>query len=82
MKGAVHHIMGEIQVLPDPHGPLLHRYKGHSSELCSKEITLKPENFQFPLMEVDLVGFHLSWEEYKPTEERLVIIRSWCKRGC
>lgn len=45
-------------------------------ETCAaKGVTLKPEKFTFCRREVDFVGFHVSWEEYYPTEERLAAIR-------
>ncbi|XP_063876921.1 uncharacterized protein K02A2.6-like [Scylla paramamosain] len=44
---------------------------------AAKGITLKPEKFQFARREVDFVGFRLGWEEYKPTDERLVAIKSF-----
>ncbi|XP_063888612.1 uncharacterized protein K02A2.6-like [Scylla paramamosain] len=44
---------------------------------AAKGITLKPEKFQFARREVDFVGFHLGWEEYKPTDERLAAIKSF-----
>ena len=44
-------------------------------ETCAtKGITLKPEKFRFCRKEVDFVGFHLGWDEYKPTRERLAAI--------
>ena len=47
-------------------------------ELCAKKgITLKPEKFKFCCREVEFVGFHLGWEEYRPTEDRLTAIRDF-----
>lgn len=47
-------------------------------ELCAKKgITLKPEKFMFCQREVEFVGFHLGWEEYRPTEDRLAAIRNF-----
>ncbi|KAK4313454.1 hypothetical protein Pmani_015211 [Petrolisthes manimaculis] len=47
-------------------------------ELCAKKgITLKPEKFSFCKREVEFVGFHLGWEEYRPTEDRLAAIRNF-----
>ena len=41
-------------------------------ERCARRgITLKPEKFVFCRREVEFVGFHLGWEAYKPTEDRL-----------
>ena len=46
--------------------------------LCAeKGITLKPEKFAFCRREVEFVGFHLSWDSYKPTEDRLAAIRAF-----
>ena len=46
--------------------------------LCAeKGITLKPEKFMFCRREVDFVGFHLSWDEYAPTSDRLAAIRDF-----
>ncbi len=39
-------------------------------------ITLKPEKFTFCKGEIDLVGFHLDWDSYKPAEEHLSAIMS------
>ncbi|KAK4327848.1 hypothetical protein Pmani_001697 [Petrolisthes manimaculis] len=47
-------------------------------ELCAKKgITLKPEKFSFCKREVEFVDFHLGWEEYRPTEDRLAAIRNF-----
>lgn len=47
-------------------------------ETCArKEITLKPEKFKFGRREVDFVGFHVGWDAYRPTEERLAAIRNF-----
>ena len=44
-------------------------------ETCSqKGITLKPEKFNFCKREVGFVGFHIGWDAYRPTEERLSAI--------
>ncbi|XP_063852440.1 uncharacterized protein LOC135095506 [Scylla paramamosain] len=44
---------------------------------ASKDITLKPEKFQFAQREVNFVGFCLEWDEYKPTDERLATVKSF-----
>ena len=44
---------------------------------AEKGITLKPEKFQFARREVDFVGFRLSWDDYKPTSERLAAVRNF-----
>lgn len=37
-------------------------------ETCAmKDITLKPEKFQFCRREVDFVGFRLDWDSYMPS---------------
>ena len=47
-------------------------------ELCVRRgITLKPEKFMFCRREVEFVGFHIGWEAYKPTEDRLSAIRNF-----
>ena len=47
-------------------------------EVCAKAgVTLKPEKFRFCHREVDFVGYHLAWDTYKPTEERLTAIRDF-----
>ena len=47
-------------------------------ETCSqKGITLKPEKFNFCKREVGFVGFHIGWDAYRPTEERLSAIRNF-----
>ena len=47
-------------------------------ELCARRgITLKPEKFMFCRREVEFVGYHLGWEAYKPTEDRLSAIRNF-----
>ncbi len=40
-------------------------------------ITLKPEKFQFCRREVEFLGFHLGWDAYKPTSDRLAAIDSF-----
>ena len=46
--------------------------------LCAdKGITLKPEKFKFARREVEFVGFHLTWEAFRPTEDRLRAIKSF-----
>lgn len=48
------------------------------SEVCAKAgVTLKPEKFRFCQREVDFVGYHLDWDTYKPTTERLAAIRDF-----
>lgn len=44
---------------------------------AAKDITLKPENFQFARREIYLVGFRLGWDAYKPTEEHLAAIKNF-----
>ena len=45
-------------------------------ERCARRgITLKAEKFVFCRREVEFVGFHLGWEAYKPTEDRLSAVR-------
>lgn len=39
-------------------------------------ITLKPEKFQFCRREAEFLGFHLGWDAYKPTSDRLAAIES------
>lgn len=47
-------------------------------EVCAKAgVTLKPEKFRFCQREVDFVGYHLAWDTYKPTEERLTAVRDF-----
>ncbi|XP_076050210.1 uncharacterized protein LOC143030874 [Oratosquilla oratoria] len=47
-------------------------------ETCAmKGVTLKPEKFRFCRRQVDFVGFHVGWDAYKPTEERLAAIRNF-----
>ncbi|XP_045122674.1 uncharacterized protein LOC123511117 [Portunus trituberculatus] len=47
-------------------------------EVCAKAgVTLKPEKFRFCQREVDFVGYHLAWDTYKPTEERLSAVRDF-----
>ena len=47
-------------------------------ETCAqKGITLNPEKFKFCRREVEFVGFHIGWEAYHPTEERLAAVRSF-----
>lgn len=54
---------------------------GFLSTCKAKGITLKPEKFQFARREVDFVGFHLGWDEYKTTDERLAAIRNYSMPG-
>lgn len=42
-----------------------------------KGITLKPGKFRFCRREVDFVGFHLSLESYKLTDDRLAAVREF-----
>lgn len=53
----------------------------HAYELldtCAKSgITLKPEKFRFLRREAEFVGFHLGWDHYQPTPERLAAIRDF-----
>lgn len=47
-------------------------------ETCAKKgVTLKPEKFKFCRRQVDFVGFHVGWDTYRPTEERLAALRSF-----
>ena len=47
-------------------------------ELCAKkDIILKPEKFRFCCREMEFVSFHLGWEEYRPTEDRLTAVRDF-----
>ncbi|XP_076036521.1 uncharacterized protein LOC143022265 [Oratosquilla oratoria] len=47
-------------------------------ETCAmKGVTLKTEKFRFCRRQVDFVGFHVGWDAYKPTEERLAAIRNF-----
>ena len=47
-------------------------------ETCAqKGITLHPKKFRFCRREVDFVGYHIGWEAYYPTEERLSALRSF-----
>ncbi|KAK8372924.1 hypothetical protein O3P69_018356 [Scylla paramamosain] len=47
-------------------------------EACARQgITLKPEKFRFGRREVEFVGFHVGWESYKPTDERLAAVRDF-----
>ena len=47
-------------------------------ETCAqKGITLNPEKFKFCCREVEFVGYHIGWEAYYPTEERLEALRSF-----
>ncbi|XP_076058554.1 uncharacterized protein LOC143035571 [Oratosquilla oratoria] len=47
-------------------------------EVCAKAgVTLKPEKFRFCQREVDFAGYHLDWDTYKPTTERLTAIRDF-----
>ncbi|KAK3888979.1 hypothetical protein Pcinc_006984 [Petrolisthes cinctipes] len=46
-------------------------------ETCARKgVTLKPEKFKFCRRQVDFVGFHVGWDAFKPTEERLAAIRN------
>ncbi|MPC90376.1 Transposon Tf2-9 polyprotein [Portunus trituberculatus] len=44
-------------------------------------VTLKQEKFMFCCREVEFVGFHVGWEAYKPTEDRLSAIRHFTMPG-
>ena len=47
-------------------------------ELCARKgITLKPEKFQFCRREAEFVGFHLDWDSYRPTDDRLAAIKKF-----
>ncbi|KAG0711505.1 Retrovirus-related Pol polyprotein from transposon gypsy [Chionoecetes opilio] len=47
-------------------------------DTCARAgITLKPEKFRFCRREAEFVGFHLGWEHYQPTSERLAAIREF-----
>ena len=47
-------------------------------ETCAtKGVTLKPEKFRFGRRQVDFVGFHVGWDAYKPTEERLAAVKNF-----
>ena len=47
-------------------------------ELCAERgITLNPEKFRFCRRDIDFVGYHLSWEGYRPTDDRLAAIRDF-----
>ena len=47
-------------------------------EVCEKNgITLNPSKFKFCQREVEFVGFHLGWDAYHPTEDRLAAIRNF-----
>lgn len=47
-------------------------------EVCAKTgVTLKMAKFCFCQREVDFVGYHLDWDTYKPTEERLTAIKDF-----
>ncbi|XP_069976740.1 uncharacterized protein [Penaeus vannamei] len=47
-------------------------------EMCAmKGITLKPEKFKFCRRELDFVRFHVGWDSYKTTDERLAAIRNF-----
>ena len=47
-------------------------------ETCARAgITLKPEKFAFCRRETDFIGFHLDWESYHPTVERLSAIKGF-----
>ena len=47
-------------------------------ELCAKKgFTFKPKKFGFCRHKVEFVGFHLGWEEYKPTDDRLAAIQDF-----
>lgn len=44
-------------------------------ELCAKKgVTLKPEKFMFCRREVKFGGYHLGWDGFKATEDRLAAI--------
>lgn len=45
-------------------------------EVCTKAgVTLKPEKSQFCRREAAFVGYHLTWDTYEPTDERLAAIK-------
>ena len=47
-------------------------------ETCAHaRITLSPEKFCFCRKEVDFVGYHLGWESYRPSSEKLAAIASF-----
>ncbi|KAK3894918.1 hypothetical protein Pcinc_001366 [Petrolisthes cinctipes] len=54
-------------------------------ETCARKgLTLKPEKFKFCRRQfkfcrrqIDFVGFHVGWDAFKPTEERLAAIRNF-----
>lgn len=47
-------------------------------ETCGRKgITLKPDKFKFCRRETNFVGFHIGWDSYKPTGERLAAIREF-----
>ena len=47
-------------------------------DTCAKSgVILKPEKFRFCYREAVFVGFHLGWDHYQPTLERLAAIRDF-----
>ena len=47
-------------------------------ELCEKHgITLNPSKFKFCKREVEFVGYHVGWEAYHPTEDRLSAVKNF-----
>lgn len=42
-----------------------------------ESVTLKPGKFKFCRRQVDFVSFHVGWDTYKPTEERLATMRNF-----
>ena len=47
-------------------------------ETCAmRGVTLNPEKFRFCRRQVDFVGFHVGWDAYRPTEERLAAIKNF-----
>ena len=46
--------------------------------LCGQNgITLNPDKFKFCRREVEFTGYHLGWDGYKPTEDKLSAIRNF-----
>ena len=46
-----------------------------------KDVTLKPEKFKFGKRKMNFVSFHVGWDAYKPTEERLAAVRNFSMRA-
>ena len=42
-----------------------------------KGITLNPDKFKFCRREVEFVGYHIGWEAYYPTEEKLAALSNF-----